>query len=158
MLVDTSDLVSVTELGRALSRYVNVTADTGRRFVVLNSNTPTAALVSIADLERLQTLDTDAEATAASPPTVEPLTLPTQAELEQRSGMAAVGRDEDGRGVYWSLTEHQFVAGRRGLGAGLLFSAAIAAAVSAACAAVAASKAASARVLKVATVRRAENI
>ena len=76
------------------------------------------------------TLDTDAEATAASPPTVEPLTLPTQAELEQRSGMAAVGRDEDGRGVYWSLTEHQFVAGRRGLGAGLLFSAAIAAAVS----------------------------
>ncbi len=128
MLVDTSDLVSVTELGRGLSRYVNDTAETGRRFVILNSNTATAALVSIGDLEKLQALDTEAAATAP-PPTDEPLTLPTQEELEQRPGMTAVGRDEDGQDVYWSLTEHQFVAGRRDQGASLLFSAAIAGAV-----------------------------
>lgn len=128
MLVDTSNLVSVTELGRSLSRYVNDTAETGRRFVILNSNTPTAVLVSIEDLEKLQAADTQAMATAP-PPEVEPLTAPGQADLEQRPGMSGVGRDDDGQGMYWSLTEHQFVVGRAGQGAGLLFSAAIAGAV-----------------------------
>lgn len=131
MLVDTSDLVSVTELGRGLSRYVNVTAETGRRLVILNSNTPTAALVSIADLEKLQAVDVQAMATAPppDPPSDESLAPPRQGDLEQRPGMSAVGRDDRAQVVYWPLTEHHFVAGRTGQGAGLLFSAAIAGAV-----------------------------
>lgn len=131
MLVDTSDLVSVTELGRGLSRYVNVTAETGRRLVILNSNTPTAALVSIADLEKLQAVDVQAMATTdpPAPPADEPLAQPRQGDLEQRPGMSAVGRDDRGQVVYWPLAEHHLVAGRTGQGTGLLFSAAVAGAV-----------------------------
>lgn len=56
MRVDTRDLVSVTELGRDLSRHVNEAHD-GRTVVVLKNNQPAAALVSPAEMERLQNLD-----------------------------------------------------------------------------------------------------
>lgn len=125
MLVETSDLVSVTELGRSLNRYVNEAAESGRRIIILNSNTPTAALVSITDLERLNTLDA-APAVAVATTPVEP---PTQNDAAERPGFAAIGRDADGAAVYWSLTDHHFAAARPGGGLGLLFSAAIAGAV-----------------------------
>lgn len=129
MLIDTSDLVSVTELGRGLSRYVNDAATSGRRFVILNSNTPTAALVSIADLERLNALD--------APPSTEPNSLeldvqldrPALADLEALPGYSVVGRDANGKTVHWSLTEHMYATGRPGAGLGQCFSAAIAGAV-----------------------------
>lgn len=130
MLVDTSNLVSVTELGRSLSRYVNEAAQ-GRRFVILNSNTPTAAVVSIADVERLEALESAERLAAPAPaPAADvPIYPPIQGSLEQRLGMTALGVDSDGEPVYWTLAEHHLVAGRPGRGSSLLFSAAIADAV-----------------------------
>lgn len=52
-MIDLSDLVSVTDLSRDLSGYIGKASQEGRRVVILNRNVPTAALVSIADLERL---------------------------------------------------------------------------------------------------------
>lgn len=130
MLVDTSNLVSMTELGRSLSRYVNEAAQ-GRRFVILNSNTPTAAVVSIADVERLEALESAERLAAPAPPPAAdvPIYPPIQGSLEQRLGMTALGVDSDGEPVYWTLAEHHLVGGRPGRGASLLFSAAIADAV-----------------------------
>ncbi|MEH6807084.1 MAG: type II toxin-antitoxin system Phd/YefM family antitoxin [Rhodococcus erythropolis] len=56
MRIDTRDMVSVTELGRDLSRHVS-DANDGRTVVVLKNNQPAAALVSPAEMERLQDLD-----------------------------------------------------------------------------------------------------
>lgn len=84
MLVDTSDLVSVTELGRGLSRYINEAASHGRRFVVLNANTPTAALVSIADLERLNALDAEPSPGRSGEVQQVQLERPAQADLPAR--------------------------------------------------------------------------
>ncbi|MBT1194033.1 type II toxin-antitoxin system prevent-host-death family antitoxin [Rhodococcoides kroppenstedtii] len=56
MRIDTRDMVSVTELGRDLSRRINDASD-GRTVVVLKNNQPAAALVSPAEMERLQVLD-----------------------------------------------------------------------------------------------------
>lgn len=56
MRIDTRDMVSVTELGRDLSRHVNDAHD-GRTVVVLKNNQPAAALVSPVEMERLQELD-----------------------------------------------------------------------------------------------------
>jgi prevent-host-death family protein len=53
MKIDLNDLVSVTDLGRDLSAYIG-RAQAGQRFVILNRNVPTAALVSIADLDRIE--------------------------------------------------------------------------------------------------------
>lgn len=64
MKIELSDLVSVTDLGRDLSGYISQASQSGRRVVILNRNVPTAALVSIADLERLTT-----DQTAEYPPT-----------------------------------------------------------------------------------------
>ncbi|MEB3033356.1 type II toxin-antitoxin system Phd/YefM family antitoxin [[Mycobacterium] nativiensis] len=65
MLIDLSDLVSVTDLSRDLSGYIGKASQEGRRVVILNRNVPTAALVSIEDLERLAALGAGDE---ASPP------------------------------------------------------------------------------------------
>lgn len=129
MLVDTSDLVSVTELGRGLSRYINEAASHGRRFVVLNANTPTAALVSISDLERLNALDAEPSPERSGEVQQVQLERPAQADLPARPGYSAVGRSADGEPVYWSLTGHTYAAGNPSAGTGQCFSAAIAGAV-----------------------------
>ncbi len=64
MLIDLSDLVSVTDLSRDLSGYIGKASQEGRRVVILNRNVPTAALVSIADLERLAANESGDEASA----------------------------------------------------------------------------------------------
>lgn len=56
MRIDTRDMVSVTELGRDLSRRISDASD-GRTVVVLKNNQPAAALVGPAEMERLQQLD-----------------------------------------------------------------------------------------------------
>ncbi len=130
MLVDTSDLVSVTDFRTSLSRFINEAAENGRRFVILNSNTPTAALVSIADLERLKALDAAPGVGASSPGVaVVEIEPPVLADLEQHPGHAVVGRQADGEPVLWPLAGHMFVVGRASAGAALCFSAAIAGAV-----------------------------
>lgn len=69
MKIELSDLVSVTDLGRDLSGYISQASQAGRRVVILNRNVPTAALVSIADLERLDDLERLAtDQTAEFPP------------------------------------------------------------------------------------------
>ncbi|MFV8176997.1 type II toxin-antitoxin system Phd/YefM family antitoxin [Mycolicibacterium peregrinum] len=52
MTVPLTDLVTATELARNTSRYVTE-ASAGRRIVILHRGAPTAALISIEDLQRL---------------------------------------------------------------------------------------------------------
>lgn len=56
MRINTKDMVSVTELGRDLSRRIS-DAHAGRTVVVLKNNQPAAALVSTEEMDRLQDLD-----------------------------------------------------------------------------------------------------
>lgn len=56
MRINTKDMVSVTELGRDLSRRIS-DAHAGRTVVVLKNNQPAAALVSPEEMDRLQDLD-----------------------------------------------------------------------------------------------------
>lgn len=68
MLIDTDDLVSVTELARNLSRYVGHASQDGRRVVIMNNNVPTAAIIGMGDLQRLTALEHASFPRAAEPP------------------------------------------------------------------------------------------
>lgn len=52
MRIDTSDLISATDLTRNTAQLIRDAAE-GRRFVVMNNNVPKAALIGMADLELL---------------------------------------------------------------------------------------------------------
>ncbi|WP_168991012.1 type II toxin-antitoxin system prevent-host-death family antitoxin [Mycobacterium pseudokansasii] len=53
MLIDSNDLVSATDLARNTSQLLREVASGQRRFVIVNRNTLTAALIGIDDLRRL---------------------------------------------------------------------------------------------------------
>lgn len=56
MKTDTRDLISATTAARDFSR-IATEASEGRRFVVLKNNEPAVAIVSVADMERLDRVD-----------------------------------------------------------------------------------------------------
>jgi prevent-host-death family protein len=56
MRTDTRDLVSVTDAGRNFGRYASEAAE-GRTLVIVRNNEPTAALVPLAQMDRLSKLD-----------------------------------------------------------------------------------------------------
>ncbi|MFV2143763.1 MULTISPECIES: type II toxin-antitoxin system Phd/YefM family antitoxin [Isoptericola] len=56
MRTDTRDMLSVTEAGRSLGRLTSDVAN-GRTVVVLKNNEPTAALVSVRTMERLDRVE-----------------------------------------------------------------------------------------------------
>ncbi|GAA2429129.1 FtsK/SpoIIIE domain-containing protein [Mycolicibacterium llatzerense] len=58
MRIDMSDLVSATDLARQSSWMLKEVA-AGRRFVIVKGNTPAGALVSLADLEKLNAAEAD---------------------------------------------------------------------------------------------------
>lgn len=56
MKIDTRDVVSVSDAGRNLDRYVSE-ATAGRSVVIIRNNEPTAALVPLAAMDRLDRID-----------------------------------------------------------------------------------------------------
>lgn len=118
MLIDLSDLVSVTDLSRDLSGYIGKASQEGRRVVILNRNVPTAALVSIADLERLAAKDSGDEASA-------PNGLGAEALPPVPPGYTRLGTKPGGV-VDIPLLSTLIVSGRTGEGKSVALSAAIA--------------------------------
>ena len=56
-MIDTNDMISVTDAARGgISKLINE-ASQGRQLVVLRNNRPAAAIVDIKTMERLQRLD-----------------------------------------------------------------------------------------------------
>lgn len=56
MKIDTRDVVSVSDAGRNLDRYVSE-ATAGRSVVIVRNNEPTGALVPLAAMDRLDRID-----------------------------------------------------------------------------------------------------
>ncbi|MEB3023078.1 MULTISPECIES: FtsK/SpoIIIE domain-containing protein [Mycolicibacter] len=115
MQIDEADMVSVTELGRGLSRYLAQAAQDGRRFVILNSNVPSAALIGMEDMRRLAALDSERGMDAVAAATL------AEGEGSMRPGMQDLTRVAGSTVVGWTvaamapvtvpIASHMFVGG-----------------------------------------------
>lgn len=131
MLIDTDDLVSVTELARNLSRYVAHASQGGRRVVIMNNNVPTAAIVGMGDLQRLIALEHTNFPSSAEPPgsgadPAQDRPRPALPDLARTPGTAALGCTLDGTPLTWKLSHHHLLVGQRTSGRDSALSAAIA--------------------------------
>lgn len=63
MLIDENDMISVTELGKSLNKRVGEAAE-GRRILVMNNHIPSAALIGMDDMRRLDALQNELTAAA----------------------------------------------------------------------------------------------
>ncbi|UCN12622.1 MULTISPECIES: FtsK/SpoIIIE domain-containing protein [Mycobacterium avium complex (MAC)] len=131
MLIDTDDLVSVTELARNLSRYVGHASQDGRRVVIMNNNVPTAAIIGMGDLQRLTALEHASFPRAAEPPSSrvdaeQNRPRPVLRELARAPGTAVLGSTLDGVPLIWKLSQHHLLVGQRASGRDSALSAAIA--------------------------------
>lgn len=131
MLIDTDDLVSVTELARNLSRYVTHASQDGRRVVIMNNNVPTAAIVGMGDLQRLIALEQTSFPTSAKPPgsgadLEQDRPRPALSDLARTPGTAVLGCTLDGAPLTWTLSQHHLLVGQRNSGRDSALSAAIA--------------------------------
>lgn len=57
MLIDTKQMVSVTEASRNASKYFRSANEESKTFLVMNGSTPTALICGLDDMERLQRID-----------------------------------------------------------------------------------------------------
>lgn len=81
MKIDEKDLVTATELARNTAQLL-ANVGNGRRFVIVNRNSPTAALVSMDDLRRLEALTESDYASADPEPAATASADPVQAYLD----------------------------------------------------------------------------
>lgn len=81
MKFDEKDLVTATELARNASHLL-ANVGNGRRFVIVNRNSPTAALISIDDLRLLEALTQNDHASTGFEPPAEAAADPVQAYLD----------------------------------------------------------------------------
>lgn len=113
----TDRLVSATELNRN-SKDVLARATAGARLVVVNNNQPIAAIVPLADLNRLEDLDEKQPArgdvpTDQSPVVVQPVSL---RDLTASEGKTVVGQTNSGEPLELEVTAHTLVVGATGSG------------------------------------------
>lgn len=120
MKVDTNALVSATDLNRNSGQLIARAAD-GERLVVLNQNRPVAAIVPIADLQRLESFDAAAQATPVAPGTRSESEL--LRDLVAQPGHTAVGQTSSGETAQLKLACNTWVVGCTGSGLSVALSA-----------------------------------
>ncbi len=113
----TDRLVSATELNRN-SKDVLARATAGARLVVVNNNQPIAAIVPLADLNRLEDLDEKqpplrGAPTDKPPAAVQPVSL---RDLTASEGKTVVGQSNSGEPLELDVAAHTLVVGATGSG------------------------------------------
>lgn len=123
----TDRLVPATELNRN-SKDVLARATAGARLVVVNNNQPIAAIVPLADLNRLEDLDEkhslhEGQQPLNSPPPLPPTRL---IDLKASPGHTAVGTTPVGHSLELQVAAHTLVVGTTGSGKSITLSAMLA--------------------------------
>ncbi|WP_157931556.1 FtsK/SpoIIIE domain-containing protein [Mycobacteroides abscessus] len=114
MLIDENDMVSVTELGKSLNKRVGEAAE-GRRIIVMNNHIPTAALIGMDDMRRLDALQDElaaaAEEAAAGDESDISVSVDELWKTPPPAGTTVAGINAAGDPVYLDLAQHYLLLG-----------------------------------------------